>query len=288
MLKVAHISDLHLFSSAFELADFFSKRMLGQLNYLLKRKKHFKGEQLFKLKELFEQEQVEYVLVSGDLSCSSLEAEFKLGRVLFHEMEKIGIKCFFVPGNHDHYTLDAQRKKLFYQYYENQAQNKLFSLKNHGAEAFLLKENIWYIGLDTALPTGLLSSHGIFSHIEEKTLQEIFRKIPQNDKIILVNHFPFLDVTSYRKTLKRRKVLMSMLEQQKNVLFYLNGHTHKHAIEDLRKDNLPIVLDAGSSALNAVGRLNLIELKKNQAQIKVFAFRNQWKQIKNKTFILPD
>ena len=158
MLKIAHISDLHLFVPTLALADLFSKRMLGQLNYFLKRKAHFEGEQLLKLKDLFRREGVEYVFVSGDLSSTSLEEEFKIGKALFQEMEKSQIKCLFVPGNHDHYTKEAQRDKLFYQYFENHSPQKIFALKEHGIEAHQLKEHIWYVGLDTALPTGLFVS----------------------------------------------------------------------------------------------------------------------------------
>lgn len=286
MLKIAHISDLHLFVPTFEMADLFSKRMLGQLNYFLKRKAHFEGEQLFKLKDLFQSQNIEYVFVSGDLSSTSLEAEFKLARNLFKDMEKIGIKCFFIPGNHDHYTKEAQNQKLFYKHFTNQNPHKLLSLKEEGLEAHLLKEGVWYLGLDTCLATGLLSSHGVFSYQLETALKDLLLQIPSTDKVIMVNHFPFLDITSSRKTLRRKEELAAFLKKHPNIILYLHGHTHVHAIEDLRKDNLPIVLDSGSSALNTIGRLNLLSLEEQKLEIKVFQFKDEWSALETKSFTL--
>ena len=286
MLKIAHISDLHLFVPTFEIADFFSKRLLGQLNYFLKRKAHFEGEQLLKLKDLFQSQNIEYVFVSGDLSSTSMEAEFKLARNLFKEMEKVGIKCFFVPGNHDHYTKEAQKKKLFYQYFTNHNPHKLLSLKEEGLEAHLLKEGVWYLGLDTSLPTGWLSSHGVFSCQLETALTNLLIQIPSSDKIIMVNHFPVLDITSSRKTLRRKEALAAILKKHPNVILYLHGHTHEHAIEDFRKDHLPIVLDSGSTALNTIGRLNLLSLEDKKLEVKVFGFKDEWSELETQSFEL--
>ena len=211
-----------------------------------------------------------------------------MAKNLFQEIEKIGIKCFFVPGNHDHYTKQAQKEKLFYQYFENQSSSNLsgFSLKKDGVEAHLLKDGIWYIGLDTALATGYFSSNGTFSYKIETDLTQLLCQIPSSSKIILVNHFPFLDITSQRKTLKRKKALTALLKKHPNIILYLHGHTHKHAIEDLRKENLPIILDSGSAALNTVGRLNIITLNQTSCEIEVFRFQDKWKKVKDQTFIL--
>lgn len=285
MLKIAHISDLHLFAPTFAMADLFSKRLLGQLNYFFKRKNLFEGEQLLELKELFLNEGIEYVLVSGDLSSTSLKIEFQMAQKLFLEMQKAGLKTFFIPGNHDHYTKEAQKEKLFYKYFENKTLEKLSSLKENGVEAFLLKEKVWYLGLDTSLCTPLLSSYGVFSHQIEANLKKLFERIPSDNKIILVNHFPFLDITSSRKTLKRKEALQTLLKEHPNVILYLHGHTHEHAIEDLRKEGLPIVLDSGSSALNTVGRLNLLSLDENSLKIDVFQFKNAWQKAKTETFL---
>jgi 3',5'-cyclic AMP phosphodiesterase CpdA len=267
------------------MADLFSKRLLGQLNYFLNRQSHFEGEQLLALKPLFEQEGIEYAFVSGDLSSTSLKAEFKTAQKLFQEMEKSGIKCFFVPGNHDHYTKEAQNRQLFYQYFTNHSSKQLFSLQKDGVEAHLLQEGFWYVGLDCALATGLLSSHGLFSHTIEKNLQTVLQQISPKDKIILVNHFPFLKITSQRKELRRKEALEEILKNHPNIVLYLHGHTHSNAIEDRRDEGLPLSLDSGSAAFNTIGRLNLIDLEKKHCRIRVFEFKDKWQEELHQNYI---
>jgi len=284
MIKIAHISDLHFYKTHYHPSQFFSKRWIGNINAMFLRKKVFKPDQIWLLPDFFEKLKIDYVVVSGDISSTSLKEEFALAKKIFDEFHKKGIKTFIVPGNHDHYTKKAHRDKLFYDFFKQDGSNKIekkFSLKKDGVEAKFLKDGWWFVGLDCTLATSLTSSRGVFSKEIENNFIEVLRDIPKEDFIILINHFPFLKSPVKRKELVRSDYLLKIIQENPNIKIYLHGHTHHHAILDLRDKNLPIVLDSGSSSHNFLGKWNLLEIDQN-INVSVFEWINK-KNIWQKT-----
>lgn len=285
-MKIAHISDLHLSKIKYDISQFFSKRWIGNLNTLLFRKRIFKVEQLLLLNKLFEAKGVDYIIVSGDISSTSLESEFEAGKIFF---QSFSAKKLFLPGNHDNYTKKAKREMRFYKYFENIKKDKISSLKDDLVEAIPLKNGWWFLAIDATLPTNLLSSKGIFSKKIEENMKKLLKKIPPKDFIIVSNHFPFLRMESPRRELKRASFLKKILKEHKNIKFYLHGHTHRQSILDVRKKGLPIILDSGSAAHNNIGKWNLLNIDKNGATVETFHFKKEehlWEKINSINFII--
>lgn len=273
MLKIAHISDLHLWKWYFHWSQFFSKRWLGNLNMLLFRKRSYKKDQIFQLVDIFKELKLDYLIVSGDISSTSLEDEFKMGREFFDKIKDV--KILFLPGNHDNYTKEAQKDKLFYKYFENQGSK--YSLKEDKVEIHQMKDGWWYLGIDCTLATNLLSSRGLFSKKIEKNINRAIEAIPKGDAIIFANHYPFRS-DKLRKGLIGKERLKRLLKNHPNIKIYLQGHTHKHKIQDLRKYNLPLILDSGSIAHNTLGRWNLLEIQERTCKISVYGWKGGWKK----------
>ena len=103
LLRFAHISDLHFACPPFGPLQFFSKRWLGNLNYLFNRKNDFVHERLPQLIELFKAQGVTHVIISGDFSITSRRRELRMGKQFVKSLEDAGFKIFTIPGNHDHY-----------------------------------------------------------------------------------------------------------------------------------------------------------------------------------------
>lgn len=293
MVKIAHISDLHLWKVTFSFSQFLSKRWLGNMNLIFFRKKRFSKEQVFLLPDLFERLKINYVIVTGDISSTSLDDEFIFGKIIFDELKKRGIKSLFLPGNHDCYTKKAQKQKTFYKYFNNELGKskieKKYNLKEDGIEAHRVDGKWWVLGIDCALATHLVSSRGLFSEEVEKKLLEILELIPKDNNIILANHFPFRMANSPRKALKRANVLKKILISHPNIKLFLHGHTHHHNIFDLRKKGQPIVLDSGSAAHNLVGKWNLLELDSTSCKVKVFDWikkEGSWHKTEEKNYNL--
>lgn len=295
MIKIAHISDLHIGKITLNLSQFFSKRWIGNINLLFFRKNRFSPKQLFLLPQIFEKLKVNYVVVTGDITSTSLEEEFQAGKNLFLELENKGIQTLFLPGNHDCYTRGAQNQQRFYKYFENKPGKnkieKLFSLKEDKVQAHLLTDKWWYVGVDCSLATHLISSKGLFSEKAEKNLQILLQQIPKTDFILMANHFPFKRSKSPRRALKRAEELKKILRNQENIKLFLHGHTHHHNIYDLRKKGLPIVLDSGSTAHNSIGKWNFIELGLKKCKIKVYDWNKtelSWQETEDKIYQLQE
>jgi 3',5'-cyclic AMP phosphodiesterase CpdA len=288
MPRIAHISDLHFAHLCLSPAQFFSKRWVGNGNLLLARRKEFSTELLKKLGSLLEEQRVDWIFVTGDLSTTGQEKEFLKAQQFFSQLGK---KTLFIPGNHDHYTKKDYKRKLFYQFFTNPSFKaggtsfEKYQLKTDRMELRPLFGNWWYLALDTVLATSIFSSRGLFPEELEKKLRETLQNFPKDQKILFLNHFPFFQFDNPRKTLLRGMALCDVLEKSPQVLFYLHGHTHRHCVADLRCAKLPIILDSGSACLKARASFNLLDLEDKTCNLTVYRYKEEnWKAQETQSF----
>jgi len=179
-LRIAHISDLHFARVCFNPLQFLSKRWVGNFNSLLTRKNAFLPEKLFYLPDLFKKIQVDHIIISGDLTTTSLHKEFKAAKELVDALSKTGIPLYVIPGNHDHYTKSAYKKRIFYDYFPSSFDEKCpFNLKDDGLTLKPLGNNWSLIALDTTLATPLFSSYGYFSKRARKQTRKSSSRNPK-------------------------------------------------------------------------------------------------------------
>ncbi len=273
--KLAHISDLHFSQLSWNPKQFLSKRWIGNANLLLRRMREFQHDKVFKLVEHFQKEGVDFVLISGDLSTTSLSSEFSKASLFIKQIKDLGMQVITLPGNHDHYTKKDYENKTFYQFFDshfqvNEGPLSTFNLKDHKLAVKNLGLNWYVVALDTALATPLLACHGDFSEKIESTLRHVLNLIPEDGKVILANHFPLFTSDHLHKHLVRDKALRDMLQDYPKVKFYLHGHTHRHSIADLRNAGLPIIVDSGCTAHEEKGAWNLLEFSQDHCNVTAF------------------
>ncbi len=267
--RLAHLSDLHFSEIEFNFKQFANKRWIGNLNVLLRRKNDFDHSILDSIPSLLQKEGVQLVLLSGDLSCTSSQAEFTKAACFIEKLKKEGLEVVVLPGNHDHYTKEAYRKKLFYDFFPSNYGTQKWDLKLHQVALKHLSENWWLLLLDTTLATPLLCSHGRFSETAEKYLKEALASLPEGAQVVLANHFP-INSKKWRPALQRQKVLLEILRNYPQIRFYLHGHDHSHTILDLRKEGLPISVDTGSTASKKSGSWTLMECQETGCSFRPF------------------
>src|SRR3569832_972917 len=258
-MRIAHLSDLHFASWDWKVSHLFSKRWLGNLNFLFGRRTHFDHARLEKIPSLLKSLDVTHVIVTGDLSTTSAPAEFSMAKEFISKIETQGLPVFCIPGNHDHYTRAAYRDRHFYNYFPSCWETG--DLKESGVTAKKLDGNWWIVGLDTALATSWFHSTGHFTPQIEKGLKHILELIPPDDQILLVNHFPFFQLESPRNRLVRVLDLQHLIEKHPTIKLYLHGHTHRRCVAPLAASGLPLILDPGSTPHQKNGGWNLIDLK---------------------------
>jgi 3',5'-cyclic AMP phosphodiesterase CpdA len=151
-MRIAQVADFHFTKLTWNPFRLLSKRLLGNINWLFKRKKSFSTKQLEPLPDLFKELGVDLVLLGGDFTTTALREEFETSAQF---IKKIKQPWLAIPGNHDHYTWLSYWGKHFYRYYTNKRKAishkaEFFNLKEHGIEGHDIGSNWWVIALDTA------------------------------------------------------------------------------------------------------------------------------------------
>lgn len=284
-LRLAHISDLHFGKVVFHPLQFFSKRWIGNINFALKRKKDFIHTRLYDLIPFFKEEKVTHLIISGDFSITSQSAEFQLAQNYLRQLQEAGLKIYAIPGNHDHYTKQAYKKKLFYNFFpEKYTEECPYNLKDHQITYTELIPHLWLVALDTAVATSLISSQGFFSPKAEENLEKALQQIPKEDKIILLNHFPFFQNDVPSKQLVRGSLLRNLIQKFPNIQIYLHGHTHRQIVADLRESQLPMVLDTGSTPHLQDGGCHILDIHPKEVFLSVFRYGKNWEKQKTHSF----
>jgi 3',5'-cyclic AMP phosphodiesterase CpdA len=261
-MRIAHLSDFHFTKLTLNPLRLFPKRIFGHLNWWTHRKKEFDHQQLSSIPHLLKDLRVDWILLGGDFTSSSLHEEYQIAKEWTTQLPAPWIA---IPGNHDAYTKSCA--KSFYQYFD--------SLKPHA-----IGNNWWVVPIDTSSPNPIRSSKGIFSN--EQALRDELSKIPGN--VILLNHYPFFQQESPNRSLEGGEKLEQLLRDHPKIKLYLHGHTHRHSIADLQVDNLPIILDSGSCSLKR-GSWNLIDLAESGCQVTPYFWQNSWVAKESKEFV---
>lgn len=285
-MRIAQLSDLHVTRPTWNPFRLFSKRILGNLNWLFTRNSQFSEDLLTSLIDLFNSLKVDLVLLGGDFTTTALPEEFKAAKSL---VKKIKSPYLALPGNHDSYTYKSFREKHFYRYFTNNRAIShplhFFTLENQGVEAHNIAPNWWTILLDTAVATPLTSSQGLFSVKTENYLHEVLEKIPEDHRVILVNHYPFFQNDKTKRTLQRGDALEKLIRgHYPKIALYLHGHTHRNISADLRPNRLPIILDSGCSTQVKGGSWNLLDLSESKLIVTSYHYQKKWEPRKEETF----
>ncbi|MGA1599809.1 MAG: metallophosphoesterase, partial [bacterium] len=79
-LTLVHLSALHFHALPGGLKEWASKRLLGALNWTLKRRRQYPLERYRRLLEAVRSRPWDHLLISGDLTQLALEGEFRQAR----------------------------------------------------------------------------------------------------------------------------------------------------------------------------------------------------------------
>jgi 3',5'-cyclic AMP phosphodiesterase CpdA len=116
-MRVLHVSDVHVTVALTELPwrDMVNKRLLGAVNYQLRRFKQFEhaAVKLAALAEFAKTQNVDLVICTGDYTALGTEPEFVAARAAISGLAAIGAGYLTVPGNHDLYLNDSLEARRF-------------------------------------------------------------------------------------------------------------------------------------------------------------------------------
>ena len=209
-MRIVHISDVHFFQLSLSFKDLFSKKILGTLNQTLRRKL-YNPQILDQFLTFLQKCHPSHIMISGDFTTLSSVQEFHKAAAFVQKLESFGYKVFSIPGNHDKYTRESEKKELFYRFISTP-----LSLRREGIAYEPLDDDWWYLGLDTSLATHWLSSQGLFSQELEGRLKQVLDNHPVGNPLIVVNHFPMLKGSCPKKHLIPSFFIPSQIQHSSN------------------------------------------------------------------------
>lgn len=271
-MKLLHISDIHLYAFELSKAEFLTKKLFSNINYLFNRKFTHSHTPLFGLLNELNRLKVTHLLISGDLTTTASKKEYLLVKELFKTIKKQGIEIFALPGNHD---LNSESLFNLLAPYTNQAKKEPF-LDSRILHC-RLNEKYHLILLDSTKFNKRLDAEGDFSKQMQHDLQQTLNSIDKNETILVANHFPILDYRKH-KELIGRELLMDTLEKYNNVALYLHGHRHRHEIVE----KAFTVVDAGCVSRKKNPSACLFDLTDEQILITPLIYRHKKWQLNEK------
>jgi 3',5'-cyclic AMP phosphodiesterase CpdA len=234
MLRLAHVSDVHLFvpEAKWSRGDYMTRRLSGWLNVKLGRRgSQFRGAAgilALLVADVYERKP-DLLIFSGDASSLGFEEELALTATLLRANEPDGIPLFAVPGNHDYYTRKSMQLGLFERYFAS----GLSGERLDGAiYPFARKVGpLYLIGLNSS--TGNRWFWDATGRVGEEQRQRLQRLLAQphiaSSPRVLVTHFPVglpngKAEKPWHKLLDLKPTLQVAVEG--GVSLWLHGHRH--------------------------------------------------------------
>jgi 3',5'-cyclic AMP phosphodiesterase CpdA len=195
MFRLAHISDLHVFSpeGVRWREMLFNKRVTGWANTRLRRGRVFRRRYLEAV--LDAASRADHVVITGDVTNLALDGEYREAARLL-ERRAGGAEITVVPGNHDLYLPSIRRERRFEHYlgaFERSDLPELAVEVAAGRYPFVqLRGPAAIIGLSSAVPRPPFIAAGYLGHEQIAALKavlaqpEVARRFP----VILVHHPP--------------------------------------------------------------------------------------------------
>ena len=224
MFRLAHISDIHLAPLPTpRFAELISKRGLGYLNWLRKRRAIHRPEVLAALIGDLKAQAPDHVAVTGDLINLSLSNEFAPARAWLEQLAAPN-RATFVPGNHDAYVAATvgHAARDWGDYMRGDKNDTFPFVRRRGPVAL--------IGLSSALPTLPLAATGRIGKQQLIRLGDVLAALKDEHlfRIVLLHHPPLSSVNRFRR-LTDASELREVLRKHGAELV-LHGHLHESSL----------------------------------------------------------
>lgn len=222
MFVLAHLSDPHLAPLPRpRLLELLSKRGLGYINWLRKRRSIHRADMLAALVADLKDHAPDHVAVSGDLVNLSLTSEFAAAR---RWLASLGDPhhVTVVPGNHDAYVRPAEK------FAERHWAEFMRGDDGEGFPFVRRRGPLALIGVSTAVPTAPLLATGRLGAAQREALDRILNQLSTEAifRVLLIHH-PLRSKSRYKR-LTNSAQLLPLLKRH-GVDLILHGHDHLHS-----------------------------------------------------------
>jgi 3',5'-cyclic AMP phosphodiesterase CpdA len=224
--RIVHISDIHFWRIPWNPFEWYGKRVLGLTNLILRRARKFRLEAIPELLEAIETDHPDHLVVSGDISTTSLESEFLEFKKAFQDWLQNPTAATILSGNHDRYTRGAMRNKTF--------EGHFGEFCGGGKDPFLksLTDGLVLLGLDPCCPDPIFA-RGLATPQMADQLRSLVETCNGNGTktILLVCHYPAEVPPEHEEHQRGHELLganlvLDALRPSQVPVYWLHGHIH--------------------------------------------------------------
>ncbi len=235
-MRIAHISDIHLFCGhCIRHESILNKRLIGLANWYLRRRRKMDFRILNLLSEKMKEIKPDVLCITGDIVHLGFRDEFQRARKWLEELRSI-CPVKIVPGNHDAYLPECiPLLKItfgdFFSIKEAEISSKAALEDIFPVVDFDEKSRVALIGLSTATPTGLIHATGCLGKGQIQRLGGVLKDLGQKGlfRVILIHHPPIHGCVSKRRSLIDLDELNKLVDKTGAEVF-LFGHSHRRLV----------------------------------------------------------
>lgn len=221
--RVLHLTDLHFWRVVLNPLHLLNKRFLGNANVAFRRRHELRTHQAQDFLGYIAGLGIRDVLVTGDFTSTSTDAEYALAREFVQELAGRGMTLRVFAGNHDVYTFESERHKRFEQYLGE------WMPAEHLPALVPLGDGFPVLYVPTVCPN-LVSSKGLITPVEIDATRNLLTQA--SGPLLVAGHYPILDrtysySTSGGRQLRNAAALGAALRTYRAPALYLAGHVHR-------------------------------------------------------------
>ncbi len=259
MFTLAHLSDPHLGPlPRVALHHFFSKRLLGYLNWYRRRGVH-RPEALKAIVADLREHAADHIAVTGDLVNLALPEEFVHARAW---LDSLGDPhdVSVVPGNHDAYVAlrRAEGTRLWLDYMRSNAAGAAFLPKEAARFPYVrVFGRVALIGTSTARPTAPFVAAGRLGRAQLGRIDDVLAATGDAGliRLVLIHHPPLPGLADWRRGLHDARALADVF-RTRGAELVLHGHQHRFTLNwaEGPQGRIPVVgAPSASAAASASG-----------------------------------
>ncbi len=221
-MRIVLFGDIHLYRLWLAPWHLMSKRVLGQGNLVLNRRRRFRHELLRAMIDKAVALEPDLCLLSGDLTTTSLKREFvDVAQALRPLTGRV--PTVLVPGNHDRYTFAAARSRRI----DAMLRELVPASFPHTRE---LTDRWQLLALDAAVPR-LYNARGRLGAAQFKSASDTIASLDATQGLVVLCHYPCVVPSNIHEhashAMDERDALRTMLTNFRGRVVYMHGHIHR-------------------------------------------------------------
>lgn len=234
-IRIGHLSDIHVPAAVrLTLRDIFSKRITGYLNLRFRRQQEYDVAVLSEAVQRLIADEVDVVVISGDLSNLAYHEEFERAFVLLRPLSDADIPWFVIPGNHDRYitrAIDGFMEERFADHLGSPL------IAGQAYPWISVQPGATIIGLNSAIPNAAFQAWGAVSPEQIEALKQAKDRILATEQPVVLAVHHHLGKAPHKERDHNRNLRNSdevlRVARELNAALILHGHNHYLDIRDM-------------------------------------------------------